>query len=369
MNAIRERVIGILRRELLDRILILDERHLVFVPREYLILTRRTGRAGAEEIPQWRNATARVPIYSEGRDFGGRPYTAHGGTSHMAKVRQKKRAQRARTAAPQAEQPAGSGRGKATWTWLAGILSAVIIAAIGVVFTTWFGARGPDTFDRIGGGPPITVGYVAIEYEAQDTVLREPVTDPGERVALRASTAEKAREAVLTRHHQALIDTMNVIVTLVGNRSSLRIVDMKPRILTRGPVSDGALLSASSAGETDTIELAADLDQKAPRFTTDQDLKVPYFAKKQIDLKRDERVTLSMTISGKKAYYEFDLLVTVLAEARTEQIVINGPDKSPFRLTGAATSYRSYYGDSSLGGWEPLSGEQVCEVDPTAKGC
>jgi transposase len=37
MNAIRERVIGTLRRELLDRILILGERHLTLVLREYLI--------------------------------------------------------------------------------------------------------------------------------------------------------------------------------------------------------------------------------------------------------------------------------------------------------------------------------------------
>ncbi|MFC4122739.1 integrase core domain-containing protein [Nonomuraea zeae] len=37
MNAICERVIGTLRRELLDRILILNERHLTVVLREYLI--------------------------------------------------------------------------------------------------------------------------------------------------------------------------------------------------------------------------------------------------------------------------------------------------------------------------------------------
>ncbi|MFE0153480.1 integrase core domain-containing protein [Nonomuraea sp. NPDC059007] len=37
MNAICERVIGTIRRELLDRILILNERHLTFVLREYLI--------------------------------------------------------------------------------------------------------------------------------------------------------------------------------------------------------------------------------------------------------------------------------------------------------------------------------------------
>jgi hypothetical protein len=37
MNAICERVIGTLRRELLDRVLILDERHLARVLQEYLI--------------------------------------------------------------------------------------------------------------------------------------------------------------------------------------------------------------------------------------------------------------------------------------------------------------------------------------------
>jgi putative transposase len=37
MNAIRERVIGTVRREFLDRILIVGERHLALVLREYLI--------------------------------------------------------------------------------------------------------------------------------------------------------------------------------------------------------------------------------------------------------------------------------------------------------------------------------------------
>jgi hypothetical protein len=37
VNAICERVIGTLRRELLDRILVFNERHLALVLREYLV--------------------------------------------------------------------------------------------------------------------------------------------------------------------------------------------------------------------------------------------------------------------------------------------------------------------------------------------
>ena len=43
MNAICERVIGTLHRELLDRLLILGERHLALVLREYLIPATGTG--------------------------------------------------------------------------------------------------------------------------------------------------------------------------------------------------------------------------------------------------------------------------------------------------------------------------------------
>ncbi|WP_285780606.1 hypothetical protein [Microtetraspora sp. NBRC 13810] len=249
------------------------------------------------------------------------------------------------------------------WTWLAGILSAVIIAAVGVVFTAWFNARGSDTVDRIGGEPPIKVGHVAVDYAEQDAVLRKPVTDPGDRAALLGNASGSRRDAVLARHRWAPLEKADVTVVLIGNRSSLRIVDIKPRVLVREPVSDGALLIHTPAGEVGTIELAADLDDPAPRFATAEDLDISYFRKKQIDLKRDERVTLVMSITGTAAYYEFDLLVTVLAEDRTEQLTIKGPDTSPFRVTGTADAYRAYYTVSPAGGWQPISRDRACAIE------
>ncbi|MEV4020459.1 integrase core domain-containing protein [Nonomuraea angiospora] len=64
MNAICERVIGSLRRELLDRILILDERHLARMLQEYLI--RYNGRRPHQSRqqrprPPQRNPPARCP--------------------------------------------------------------------------------------------------------------------------------------------------------------------------------------------------------------------------------------------------------------------------------------------------------------------
>ncbi|PZG55347.1 hypothetical protein C1I98_03605 [Spongiactinospora gelatinilytica] len=254
-------------------------------------------------------------------------------------------------------------------TWLAGILGAVIVAAIGIVFTDWFNTSGPDTVERISGQPPLTIGHVAVDYTTRHTTLRRPVTDPGERALLLGAGSGSSRDAIMASHDWAPLGTTDVTAVLAGNRSSLRIIDIIPRVLARKPVSDGALFVYAPEGVAKTIELSADLDQPAPRFTTTRDTTedtardpgTSYFRKKQIDLKRDEPVTLVMSITGSAAYYEFDLQVTVLAEGdRTEQITIKGPDGRPFRVSGIADRYRAYYGRSALGGWQPLSRAAAC---------
>ncbi|MFI6786981.1 hypothetical protein ACIBG4_06600 [Nonomuraea sp. NPDC050383] len=248
-------------------------------------------------------------------------------------------------------------------TWLAGIVSAVIVAAVGVVFAAWFNARGSDTVESISGEPPIKVGHVAVDYAAQDITLREAVTDPAERAILQGSASGSRRDTVMARHDRAPLETADLTVALVGNRSSVRIVDIQPRVLDRKPVSDGALFVYTSGGEVATIELSADLDEPAPRFTSPKTPDISYFRKKQIDLKQDEQVTLSMTVTGTAAYYAFDLVITVLAGDRTEQVTIQGPDRTPFRITGASGTYHAYYTISPLGGWQPISRSGACAIE------
>ncbi|MGW5263424.1 hypothetical protein ACWEQG_20825 [Microbispora sp. NPDC004025] len=251
---------------------------------------------------------------------------------------------------------------------MAGIVGAVIVAAAGVMFTAWFNEHGSDAIDRIGGAAAVKVPHVEVHYSSQDLALRETVTDPRDRAVLLGST-DLRHGALLERHHAALVGQMDVTVVLEGNRSSLRVADIKPRVLTRQPVSDGAYLIAVTAGETDTIEMAADLDRLDPYFTTGDKQRTSYFLAKQIDLKQDERVTLSLSITGRKAYYEFDLVATVVTEGRAEQMVIRAPGGVPFRLTGPAADYRSFYIASPNGGWMQASRDVVCAEFPKAKRC
>ncbi|WP_158578656.1 hypothetical protein [Spongiactinospora rosea] len=262
-----------------------------------------------------------------------------------------------------------AGRWKAMRAWLAGLLGAVLVAAIGTAFTVWFEARGPDAVDRISGQRPLTVAHVAVDYATQHTTLRRPVTDPGERAVLLGAGSGSSREAIMRSHDWAPLGTADVTVVLAGNRSSLRIIDITPRVLTRKPVSDGALFVYSSEGVAQTIELSADLDEQAPRFTNAKNPDTSYFRKQQIDLKRDDPVTLAMSITGSAAYYEFDLQVTLLADGRTEKMTIGGPDGRPFRVSGIADRYRAYYGISALGGWQPLSRTAACAEVKKAMGC
>ncbi|WP_343948690.1 hypothetical protein [Nonomuraea longicatena] len=241
---------------------------------------------------------------------------------------------------------------------------------IGVIFTAWYNARGPDTIDRMIGTPPVTIGHVSTDLDNQDIALREPVTDPaGRRALLGAHRPPDEWQALLTRHEAAAVGRITLTVVLTGNRSSLRIVEIKPRIKVREKLSDGAFLAVSREGVAETVAVKADLDEPAPRFVTADNPRVRYFSAKQIDLKEDERVTLEMSITAKKAYYEFDLVATVLAGEQSEQIVITAPGGSPFRVTGEARTYRSFYTASQQGAWAPMPRGQVCQEFPKAGSC
>ncbi|NJP88793.1 hypothetical protein HCN51_04870 [Nonomuraea sp. FMUSA5-5] len=240
----------------------------------------------------------------------------------------------------------------------------MLVAAGGVVFSGWFTSLGTGVFDGLGSREPLTVAYVSIGDDGPDLALRERVTAPHDRAILLGRPDAAQEESFMERYRAARVGSMVVVAVLSGNRAGLRIADVRPRVLKREPVSDGALLRVTHAGEAGTIEVAADLDERVPRFVPVKGRKTPYFQVKQIDLVRDERVTLAMTLTACEAFYEFEFVATVVSGGRTEQVVIRRPGGLPFRLTGPARKYRSVYGENPLGGWRPTS-----PPAPAKRGC
>jgi hypothetical protein len=81
----------------------------------------------------------------------------------MGRARRNKSTSVGRDVAAQRQEGADAsdpGRSKGPPAWLAGIVSAVILAAFGVVFTEWYNAHGSDTVERVRGAAPITVSHV-----------------------------------------------------------------------------------------------------------------------------------------------------------------------------------------------------------------
>lgn len=253
---------------------------------------------------------------------------------------------------PAAAEPAEARRSRPVLVWVSGIVAAVIVTASGVVFTGWFNSLGSAVFDEIGNTPPVTVAHVMTQNELLELALREPVTAPQDRAILLGRPNETQREAFLDRYQAAGVEQMWIAIVLQGNRAGLRITDVRPRVLRRAPLHDGALLKPKSAGEAPAIQLISDLDRADRRPTTPKDRRTPYFSAKQIDLVRGEQTTLSITMTADKAFYEFDFVATIVSDGRAVQMTIKRPDGRPFRLTGRAKKYGAIYRDAPSGAWE-----------------
>lgn len=50
------------------------------------------------------------------------------------------------------------------------------------------------------------VGHVAVDYDAQDTALRKPVTDPTDRAVLLGTASGSRRDDVMARHVRAPVE-------------------------------------------------------------------------------------------------------------------------------------------------------------------
>ncbi|MFF8029249.1 hypothetical protein ACFZDJ_51115 [Streptomyces sp. NPDC007896] len=201
--------------------------------------------------------------------------------------------------------------------------------------------------------------------------MRSAVTAVDERAVLANAASEEEWMDFLGKKRAAPVNQVTISAVLEGGRSKVRVVDMRPRIREKREKWTGAYFTPATAGEVETIPLTADLDRRRPAFSTTGKTSENYFRQRQIELSRGEITTISMTLTAQKASYEFDILVTVMADDKAKEVIIHPEGESAFRLTGReskASNYRQVFEEVG-GAWVQAPPGQWCVKLSLLKNC
>ncbi|MGK5553496.1 hypothetical protein ACSNOI_17935 [Actinomadura kijaniata] len=227
--------------------------------------------------------------------------------------------------------------------WTLAALGTVAVTVAGGWLAT-FGGRLLDpgkTAERVTGAPAFTSVVEEITFPLE-YVLPDVVSAPAERTTLLTGAGgHSALRALVERHRGATARRMDLRIVLLGRRDGVRIVDAAPRIRAARPVPTGTRLVFGAEGEADTIELSADLDRPRPVFTRPKDRRTPYFRKHNIDLKRDEQVTLLVTLEARRRAYDVDLRLSYVEDGVPKTMDVPGNGRV-LRVSGTPRDRRAY---------------------------
>ncbi|MFF0771239.1 hypothetical protein ACFYUK_20295 [Nonomuraea wenchangensis] len=236
------------------------------------------------------------------------------------------------------------------------------------VLLAWTPTGGHDLVDSLRKADPLRVLSVKESLDG-DVALGRPIVHADDRAAL--LTQPESFSRLVTKYQGAPVGRLDLTIVAEGGRSRVRVVDIRPRVARRLPVLTGSYFRPTSAGEAGVISMKSDLDRPDSRFRLSGKSDRLYFSTKQIELARGEQVTLLLTFEAKKAFYEFDLVATLIADGREYQQVIERKSGGKFRVTGAAKDYRRYHQTYEGDGfsWSPMSRPVKCRIFPKSKGC
>ncbi len=165
---------------------------------------------------------------------------------------------------------------------------------------------------------------------------------------LRGATREQWDDLV-RRHKGAQVGYQYITVVIQGLRNrSVRIIDVRPRILSAGPVFKGTCIQVPTAGDAGTYNIKADLDHLRPGYGTKN--RSGTFLGKSIELAANDRVTVQLSTLAHNHSYEYDVEIiydygdnSELQESYAKQS--NG---DAFRVTGPAKKYKVSYTEPGL---------------------
>ncbi|MEU0567660.1 hypothetical protein ABZ297_20050 [Nonomuraea sp. NPDC005983] len=236
-------------------------------------------------------------------------------------------------------EASGSGRAKRI-VWLAGLCSAILIAVGGAWFTGLFGVvadsgEAADVVQDTLGRPALRVSVVQQRGQLTATALGERPKGADKGVLLGGETAQGQLRDLVKRRQGAPVGKAVVRVELTGGRKAVRVVGARPVVKKVGTPLTAALLACETAGEESTVEMVARLDPVSPAFLGKPPSKRPYFESRTISLKRDEQVTLDMTVMPGSGVYDFTIVIDYQYDGRTETQEVFDADGRPFRVTSA----------------------------------
>ncbi|MGW0822555.1 hypothetical protein [Streptomyces sp. NPDC002845] len=210
---------------------------------------------------------------------------------------------------------------------------------------------------------PFTVIVSADYTDVPGVALSKPLRRGDDAFALRRGIDSNEKWAdLLARQGGAVIDELKVSFVFTGVRdTSVRITDMTIHKLATSPTLSGTAIYPYTQGEVGSIPVHADLDQPRPRILG-KDGK-PYFAAYDIDLAKDERVTVALSCQADAAMYRWVMSIDYVDDdgAHTVYVdrggkLIESRDKvslkSTFAVTGEAKSHTVVYeGNNSSPGF------------------
>ncbi|MFI6450735.1 hypothetical protein ACIBF6_04215 [Streptosporangium amethystogenes] len=145
----------------------------------------------------------------------------------------------------------------------------------------------------------------------------------------------------LIRSRGSRIGEIKVLLVLRGRRNDpIRVLDVRPRILSSGPVAAGTCFHLPSAGDSPVFPVKADLDRLASSGRSAGRL-----LEKNIDLVYGERTSVELTVTAGKRRYEWDIEVSYAYgdSAEVQRAYFTAEGDRPFRLTGPARRYTIGY--------------------------
>lgn len=216
---------------------------------------------------------------------------------------------------------------------LATLVSTVILGAWPWLLDRWADLRGQPHL--------ITTAYAEEVRVGENVAFRRPLPlGPGQTL-LPPGSRDKDVLDLLRREKAARTRGMTVTVVLRSTRrETIRILDVRPRILETAPSWSGACMHFPAQGDAPVYKVAADLDDLRPGKG-----RKGGFLQKNLDLVEGERATVEISATAAKRYYRWDVQVDYLYgdSPDVRHVYVRDPAGEEFRLTGEAKRYRESY--------------------------